>query len=613
MESIMEIFTKRHSLISTLLILILCQTSIFCKSTESLIDKVENGILPHVLIENEPGYKLADRMKHYHVPGISITVIKDYEIAWSKQYGVMDAELQNPVDEKTLFNVGSLSKGVASLAALSLVEKGKIDLDKDVNEQLISWKIPENELMKNAKVTPLLLMNHSSGAMFSPPYSYLEENLPTLQQVLNGEKPSKSGPVVIDKIPGTVYQYSNAGYLILQQLTIDTGKKSYCDFTKENIFEPLHMNTTSFEQPLPPYFLEHASAGHMKNGEAFPDKRYLYPHMAAGGLWTTANDYANYIIELQKSYHNKSNKIISQNLTKKMLSPHVSKQYGLGVFMREKDGEINYFGHLGDNRGFFAGFISHMTDGYGAVAFTNSQNGAQLIREIFHGIAKVYEWEKYLPEEHKIVELDNITAKKICGRYRIGADHSFEIYQKGEDLFINKFDGVKLFHIGEGKFVLKPRDGSLQILIKDNNFSSGTYQFTDELGRFMYDPQNIYKMEKNEKLPGELMKLGKIKESVALYQKCKKENPKDIGLSENQLNRMGYNYIGKQKYNEAIAIMKLNVEFYPESANCYDSLGEAYMKNGQTKLAITNYKKSLKLNPSNQNAVMKLQQLEKQF
>lgn len=145
----------------------------------------------------------------------------------------------------------------------------------------------------------------------------------------------------------------------------------------------------------------------------------------------------------------------------------------------------------------------------------------------------------------------------------------------------------------------------------NNEFSSGTYRFTDELGRFLYETQKIYKMGNGEYLPSELLDNGKITEAVTLYQKCKIENPNDLGLSENQLNRKGYRYMGHQRFKEAIAIFKLNVEFYPKSANCYDSLGEAYMKNGQKNLAIINYSKSLELNPSNQNAVIKLKELEK--
>jgi CubicO group peptidase (beta-lactamase class C family) len=91
------------------------------------------------------------------------------------------------------------------------------------------------------------------------------------------------------------------------------------------------MKQTTFKQPLPETLLSNASAGHNQNGSVFPFKRYYFPNMAAGGLWTTTKDYAKFVIELQKSFLGESNKIISQTLTKEMLSPHVSKQYGLGV------------------------------------------------------------------------------------------------------------------------------------------------------------------------------------------------------------------------------------------------------------------------------------------
>jgi D-alanyl-D-alanine-carboxypeptidase/D-alanyl-D-alanine-endopeptidase len=73
---------------------------------------------------------------------------------------------------------------------------------------------------------------------------------------------------------------------------------------------------------------------------------------------------------------------------------------------------------------------------------------------------------------------------------------------------------------------------------------------------------------------------------------------------------LGYNYMGGGMLEKAIAILKLNVEFYPESANTYDSLAEAYINNGDNELAIINYKKSLELNPNNSNAVEQLKMLE---
>ena len=549
-------------------------------------------------------------MNYYKIPGISITVIKDYKIEWTKQYGVMDSEIQNPVTDETLFSVGSLSKGVAALTVLSLVQEGRIDLNGDINKHLISWKVPENEFTKQGTVTPLLLMNHSGGAMFSPGVGFLPDNFPTNLQLLNGESPSQTKAVVIDKIPGTEYQYSNAGYSILQQLTVDIEGKTFPEIAKEKVFLPLEMYSSTFTQPLPEDLIKIASAGHMGNGLPLAVKRYFNPVLSAGGLWTTTSNYAKFIIELQKSYLGKSNKIISRKLAKEMLSPHVSKQYGLGVFMREIHEEINYFGHLGDNRGFFAGFASHLTDGYGAVIFTNGQNGANLIREITNGIAKVYGWKLYLPEEYKVVAIDDKMVDEFCGRYSVGSDNYFDVYREQDKLFINHFNNAQLYHVGDGKFVTKFRLGYLQFNFDaDQNVSTTVYYFSDELGRFLNEPIACYKMEPGERVPIELLEEGQIEEALNLYRNIKRENPSDLYVSENRFNRLGYNYMGKGMLEEAIAILKLNVEFYPESANTYDSLAEAYMNNGDNELAIINYKKSFELNPNNQNAVQMLKKL----
>ncbi|MCF8267450.1 MAG: serine hydrolase [Ignavibacteriales bacterium] len=578
---------------------------------DSLVVEVENGLLPNVLVEGEPSLNLWDRMTYYKVPGVSITVIKDFKIDWTRTYGVMDYDLQNPVSDETLFGVGSLSKAVASLAVLRLVEEGKVDLRADINDQLISWKIPENEFTRQHRVTPLLLMNHSGGAMFSPGIGYLGENFPTNLQVLNGEKPAQYKPVVFDRIPGTEFQYSNAGYSILQQLIEDVAGKSYPEYVQEAIFTPLDMRQATLFQPLSENLEKIAAAGHMQNGLPFIGKRFYIQPAAAGGLWTNSSDYAKFIIELQKAYAGLSDKIISPPLAKEMLSPHASKQYGLGVFMREMYGEINYFGHLGDSKGFFAGFASHLTDGYGAVVLTNSQNGAQLIREITNGIAKVYNWKKYLPEAYKLVPVEKKLLDQLSGRYLMGSDDYFEITKEQDKFYIDKFDNAQLFYVGDGKFVTKFRPGYLEFKFgSDQKIISAVYYFADELGRFLNESSNCRKMEEDEKVPVEFLREGKIDKALLLYRKIKSENSSDDSINENRLNELGYIFLNQDLLNEAVSIFNLNVEFYPESANCYDSLAEAYLKAGNKNMAKINYKRSLELNPQNQNAVLMLKKIE---
>lgn len=96
-----------------------------------------------------------------------------------------------------------------------------------------------------------------------------------------------------------------------------------------------------------------------------------------------------------------------------------------------------------------------------------------------------------------------------------------------------------------------------------------------------------------------------------MLKEAKKNDPAYQGTTENVINGLGYYALGKHNHEAAIAVFKLNVELYPQSFNTYDSLGEAYMEAGNKELAIENYKKSLELNPNNQNGKRMLDKLMK--
>jgi CubicO group peptidase (beta-lactamase class C family) len=114
------------------------------------------------------------------------------------------------------------------------------------------------------------------------------------------------------------------------------------------------------------------------------------------------------------------------------------------------------------------------------------------------------------------------------------------------------------------------------------------------------------------KMVGRAIAKSGIDSAIAQYRDLKKNQPQGYDFSENQLNRLGYRLMQEGKLKEAIRILQLNVEAYPQSGNVYDSLGEAYMKNGDKQLAIENYEKSLKLDPGNANAVEMLKKLRGQ-
>jgi len=155
---------------------------------------------------------VAELMKTFNVPGLSIAVIENYRIVDAKAYGVIAPGSSTPVTTKTLFQAGSISKPVAATGALSLVEQGKLSLDENVNNKLTTWKVPENEFTQTEKVTLRRLMSHTAGLTVHgfPGYD-VDAPVPSIVQVLNGEKPANTDPIRVDIVPGTKSRYSGGG------------------------------------------------------------------------------------------------------------------------------------------------------------------------------------------------------------------------------------------------------------------------------------------------------------------------------------------------------------------------------------------------------------------
>ena len=120
----------------------------------------------------------------------------------------------------------------------------------------------------------------------------------------------------------------------------------------------------------------------------------------------------------------------------------------------------------------------------------------------------------------------------------------------------------------------------------------------------MIDSSAAYRIEKEIKRNG-------ILSALNAYRQIKSDPSRRLYFAENEFNAVGYRLLGSGQLNDAIEVFKLNVELYPESANVYDSLGEAYLRIGDNESAAKNYRKSLELNPQNSNAREVLKRLEK--
>src|SRR6266404_7901750 len=258
-------------------------------------------------------------MEAYNVPGLSLAIIDNFKLASAQAFGVSEAGGTTPVNNRTLFQAGSISKPVAAVGALSLVEQGKLSLDDDVNQKLRSWKVPENEFTKEQKVTLRRLASHSAGLTVHgfPGYD-VDEKVPTLLQIFNGEKPANTAAIRVDFVPGSDERYSGGGVTIEQQLMIDASGKQFPALMKETVLDKIGMNDSSYDQPLPPARAAITAGGAYGDGKPVHGKWHLYPEMAAAGLWTTPTDLAKFAIEIALSKQGKSNKVLTQKTTQEM-------------------------------------------------------------------------------------------------------------------------------------------------------------------------------------------------------------------------------------------------------------------------------------------------------
>ena len=450
----------------TLLAIFLCQglfTTLYAQERkyspeiESKIKSVENNLSFWIRIEGEPNLTLKDRMKFYHVNGVSIAVIKDYKIEWARGYGWADSVEQRRVTTGTLFQAGSISKSLNGVGVLKLAQNKRLNLDADINDYLTTWKFPYDSLSKGKKITLANLLSHTAGlSVHGFPGYEGRDTIPTLLQILNGEKPANTAAVRSVFEPGLKGQYSGGGTTISQLVVQDITKKPYDTFMWQNVLKPMGMKNSFYTQPPPESKQKLLASGYYPDGKEVKGKYHIYPEQAAAGLWTNPTDLAHYIIETQLALAGKSSKVLSQDMTKLRLTPHVDKSASLGVFMYKK-GENTYFHHSGSDEGFVSQYYGSMEGGNGVVVMVNSDKGA-ITDEIINSVATVYDWKGfYNPlKRPKIITVPRNILETYVGEYKFKVDDKFFIkisFVNGRFFYSEPgWDGFELFAGAENDF-----------------------------------------------------------------------------------------------------------------------------------------------------------------
>jgi CubicO group peptidase (beta-lactamase class C family) len=428
---------------------------------EERIQRIQDRIPPATLVKGEPvpTTKLADRMAALHVPGVSIAVIHEGKIEWARGFGVTSVG-GSPVTPETLFQAASISKPVAAMAVLRLVQSGKLSLDTDVNDYLKTWKLPPNSFTARTKVTIRQLLTHTAGLTVHGFAGYASDApLPTLLQVLNAEKPANSAPIRVDTEPGTIWRYSGGGYVVAQQLLQDVTGEPFPKLMHDTVLDPIGMTRSTYEQPLPKSRLAEVATPYRADGQPVPGGPHVYPEMAPAGLWTTPSDLARYAIEVQKSLAGTSNRVLSASMIRQMLTPGLNHQ-GLGPQVGGSE-KHPYFTHGGSNEGYKCNFVAY-NDGDGVAIMTNGDNGGQLASEILRSVAYEYGWPDFQPVEHTVTQVDPKVLDAYAGVYR-ESNMLFTVTREADQLFVQLAGQPKfqLFPKSEREFFLKVVDAQI--------------------------------------------------------------------------------------------------------------------------------------------------------
>lgn len=573
---------------------------------EFLRRHVETGLCTPVVIEGDSTWTIEERMKHYGVPGMSIAVIDSFKIAWVKSYGVMDTATKQPVTDSTLFQAASISKPVFAMAALKLAEMGAVDLNADVNTILRSWKIPENEFTATEKVTLKRLLGHVAGTTVHGFPGYAQgEPLPTMVNILNGEAPANTPPIVVDQIPGSDWRYSGGGFCVASQVILDVKGGTIPQHMHDLVLGPLGMSRSTYEQPLPARMAHNAASGYVPDGSMTVGRWHIYPEISPDGLWTTATDLARFVIDVQRTMASDSGKVLKRPTAQQMVESFVDPHGGVGFSLIDLHGE-RYFEHGGWNEGFCGEIIGHVESGKGVVILINA-NQPEFMHEVVRSVMRAYDWPG-VQAPHKQVPMDPAAMQALTGRYKGGSDNTVNIVVRDGKLFREPLrePATELVHIGEGVFVSR-MDERRRRFIADSAGSMTLRVSDGEDGEVL---GTLPRMKDNEFVPFELVQRGDRDAALKAYTALLAADPNDEAVNEQRLNVFGYELMNADKVEQARDLFFVNMKLYPKSSNVYDSYAEACLKLGDKREALIHYKRALAMNPQNTNAARIVAELD---
>lgn len=396
------------------------------------------------------------QLKNNLLPGFSLVVFEDYEIVYSKQFGIKSSISNEKLDENTAFSTASIAKPITALLCHILEEKGLINLDDPIDNYLKRWHLPKSSFTDNNNPTWKQILNHTAGTTQHGFADFYEgDTIPTLKQSLLGQIPRYDKEIEFVFTPGSSWKYSGGGYVIIQMALEDSLNKTISALADEYIFAPLGLKNTTMIQPNETGFLKNVALVHDDKGRVIKTGLPITPQVAPSGLWSTPTDLAKLTIAIQNALRGRKNNVISQTVAKKLTEVSALKNAvsGWGYIGQKSFGYNGYdwFRCGGSNTGVGGDVFGTMTDGNGFVYLANGEKANRF--PVFNltrlKLLTLMDWKVQTPQEN-ISKIPAALKNNLLGTYDdflFGQEFETKIVEKNNRLYVES----PFFEIYKGK------------------------------------------------------------------------------------------------------------------------------------------------------------------
>lgn len=365
-------------------------------------------------------------------PGAAVAVVRDGFTVFRRGYGSAQLEYNIPITPSTVFHVASVSKQFTAFAIAMLAEQGRLSLDDDIRAHL-----PEAPDF-GAKITLRHLLHHTSGLRdqweLLAVAGWRLDDVITTEHILNAVAHQRE----LNFEPGSEFLYCNTGYTLQAEIVARTTGKSFKDWTKENIFEPLGMVDTHFHDDHQEVVKNRAYSYFQSDDGAFSNAVLSYANAGATSLFTTAEDMANWMRNFEEARVG-GRAVIERMLHKGVLNDGREIDYALGLSIGVYRG-LRTISHSGGDAGFRSHMVIFPEQRFGVVVLSNlgsfnPSRQAYRVADIFLSDSLAPEVPQSAPAETAVVSVDPAVLAEYTGKYRMPQNYVLHVVMEEKDLF----------------------------------------------------------------------------------------------------------------------------------------------------------------------------------